>query len=110
MFRSAKLGGFLQRGRQGKRRRQTSVPYPSRRNLSEVFVAGEPTSFVIMHASLMSCYHRIVGFLFGFSLASSFAAYHLLEEYQQASATLQASVETLQNSTEKVGIYQNQLN
>lgn len=45
---------------------------------------------------------RIVGFLFGFSLASSFAAYHLLEEYQQASAALQASVETLQISTEKV--------
>ncbi|KAH8108672.1 hypothetical protein DFH11DRAFT_1066257 [Phellopilus nigrolimitatus] len=44
----------------------------------------------------------IVGFLFGFSLASSFAAYHLLEEYKQASAALQASVLELQTSTEKI--------
>ncbi|KAI5123461.1 hypothetical protein M0805_008831 [Coniferiporia weirii] len=44
----------------------------------------------------------IVGFLLGFSLASSFAAYHLLEEYKQASAALQASVLELQTSTEKV--------
>jgi len=44
----------------------------------------------------------IIGFLFGFSLASSFAAYHLLDEYRQASAALQASVEELQISTEKV--------
>jgi len=47
----------------------------------------------------------IVGFLFGFSLASSFAAYHLLEEYQQASAALQASVDTLQLSTEKISAH-----
>ncbi|KAJ3524611.1 hypothetical protein NMY22_g10923 [Coprinellus aureogranulatus] len=45
---------------------------------------------------------RIVGFLFGFSLASSLAAYHLLEEYQRASAALQASVDELKISTEKV--------
>ena len=45
---------------------------------------------------------RVIGFLFGFSLASSFAAYRLLDEYKQASATLQASVEELQQSTEKV--------
>ena len=43
-----------------------------------------------------------MGFLFGFSLASSYAAYHLLEEYQKASAALQASVEELKLSTEKV--------
>ncbi|KAF8478028.1 hypothetical protein DFH94DRAFT_694230 [Russula ochroleuca] len=36
----------------------------------------------------------VIGFLFGFSLASSFAAYRLLDEYKQASATLQASVST----------------
>ncbi|KIM43163.1 hypothetical protein M413DRAFT_443974 [Hebeloma cylindrosporum] len=47
----------------------------------------------------------IVGFLFGFSLASSFAAYHLLEEYQKASAALQASVEALKVSTEKVSAH-----
>ncbi|KAF9077549.1 hypothetical protein BDP27DRAFT_1413261 [Rhodocollybia butyracea] len=44
----------------------------------------------------------VVGFLFGFSLASSFAAYQLLDEYKQASAALQASVEELKLSTEKV--------
>ncbi|KAF8631787.1 hypothetical protein AX17_005002 [Amanita inopinata Kibby_2008] len=44
----------------------------------------------------------IVGFLFGFSLASSFAAYHLLDEYQQASAALQASIDELKLNTEKV--------
>ncbi|KIK69650.1 hypothetical protein GYMLUDRAFT_66949 [Collybiopsis luxurians FD-317 M1] len=44
----------------------------------------------------------IVGFLFGFSLASSFAAYQLLDEYKQASAALQASVEELRRSTEQV--------
>ncbi|THV05259.1 hypothetical protein K435DRAFT_647551 [Dendrothele bispora CBS 962.96] len=44
----------------------------------------------------------IVGFLFGFSLASSFAAYQLLDEYKMASAALQASVEELRMSTEQV--------
>ncbi len=49
-----------------------------------------------------SKWYSIVGFLFGFSLASSLAAYHLLEEYKLASAALQASVEELQTSTQKV--------
>ncbi|KAJ7601132.1 hypothetical protein C8J56DRAFT_1000075 [Mycena floridula] len=47
----------------------------------------------------------IFGFLFGFSLASSYAAYHLLEEYKLASAALQASVEELKISTEKVSAH-----
>ncbi|KAG2060542.1 hypothetical protein BDR06DRAFT_947879 [Suillus hirtellus] len=47
----------------------------------------------------------IIGFLFGFSLASAFAAYHLLDEYKLASAALQASVEELQASTEKVSAH-----
>ncbi|KAH7885022.1 hypothetical protein F5I97DRAFT_1811316 [Phlebopus sp. FC_14] len=47
----------------------------------------------------------IIGFLFGFSLASAFAAYHLLDEYKAASAALQASVEELQASTEKVSAH-----
>jgi uncharacterized membrane protein len=54
---------------------------------------------------LTGAIHRIVGFLFGFSLASSFAAYHLLDEYKQASAALQASVEELKISTEKVRLW-----
>jgi hypothetical protein len=44
----------------------------------------------------------IVGFLFGFSLAASFAAFQLLDEYKQASAALQSSVEELRINTEKV--------
>ncbi|KAA1469822.1 hypothetical protein DENSPDRAFT_835499 [Dentipellis sp. KUC8613] len=47
----------------------------------------------------------VIGFLFGFSLASSFAAYRLLEEYKLASAALQASVEELQASTEKISAH-----
>ncbi|PIL22399.1 hypothetical protein GSI_15087 [Ganoderma sinense ZZ0214-1] len=47
----------------------------------------------------------VVGFLFGFSLASSLAAYHLLEEYKLASAALQSSVEELQTSTQKVSAH-----
>ncbi|KAI0345980.1 hypothetical protein BDW22DRAFT_1353627 [Trametopsis cervina] len=47
----------------------------------------------------------VTGFLFGFSLASSYAAYYLLDEYKQASAALQASVEELQQSTQKVSAH-----
>ncbi|CUA75084.1 hypothetical protein RSOLAG22IIIB_01725 [Rhizoctonia solani] len=50
----------------------------------------------------MSRLNRIFGFLLGFSLASAYASYYLLEEYQAASAQLQASVEELQASTRKV--------
>lgn len=46
--------------------------------------------------------NSIVGFLAGFSLAASVAAYNLLDEYKLASAALQASVDELQLSTEKV--------
>jgi hypothetical protein len=45
----------------------------------------------------------IVGFLLGFSLASSYAAYRLVDEYKQASVILQASVEELQATTIKAG-------
>ncbi|CAK5270242.1 unnamed protein product [Mycena citricolor] len=44
----------------------------------------------------------IVGFLAGFSLAASLAAYNLLDEYNMASAALQASVDELKLSTEKI--------
>ncbi len=54
----------------------------------------------VLYANM--CRYSVVGFLFGFSLASSLAAYHLLEEYKLASAALQASVEELQTSTQKV--------
>ncbi|KAJ6619450.1 hypothetical protein B0H10DRAFT_1876810 [Mycena sp. CBHHK59/15] len=47
----------------------------------------------------------IVGFLFGFSIAASFAAYNLLDEYNQASVTLQASVEELKLRTEQISAH-----
>jgi hypothetical protein len=43
----------------------------------------------------------VVGFLFGFSLASSYAAYRLVDEYKQASTILQASVEELRATATK---------
>lgn len=58
----------------------------------------------IIFLMLISYQISIIGFLFGFSLASSFAAYHLLDEYQRASAALQTSVEELKISTEKVSV------
>ncbi|KAH6912559.1 hypothetical protein BKA70DRAFT_1264179 [Coprinopsis sp. MPI-PUGE-AT-0042] len=60
------------------------------------------TSTVVQKKPIGGFRGGIVGFLFGFSLASSLAAYHLLDEYQRASAALQASVEELKISTEKV--------
>ncbi|KAG8857324.1 hypothetical protein FRB96_005811 [Tulasnella sp. 330] len=47
----------------------------------------------------------IFGFLLGFSVASAYASYRLLEEYKIASALLQASVEDLQSSTDKVSTH-----
>jgi hypothetical protein len=68
----------------------------------EVSVAGEFNVPFLSFQDLIMFLQRVVGFLFGFSLASSFAAYQLLDEYKQASAALQASVEELKLSTEKV--------
>jgi len=45
----------------------------------------------------------VLGFLLGFSLASTYAAYRLVGEYKQASAVLQTSVEELQAATVKAG-------
>ncbi|KAJ7044055.1 hypothetical protein C8F04DRAFT_1207230 [Mycena alexandri] len=47
----------------------------------------------------------IVGFLAGFSLAASIAAYNLLDEYNMASVALQASVDELKLSTEKISAH-----
>jgi hypothetical protein len=78
--------------------------HPVRGNRSVVYVVGEPQGYTLTPPAVnIPSRVRIVGFLFGFSLASSFAAYRLLDEYKQASVTLQASVEELQQSTEKVG-------
>lgn len=44
----------------------------------------------------------LLGFLFGFSLASALASYHLWEEYKTASALLLLSVQELEGSVAKV--------
>ncbi|KAF9778672.1 hypothetical protein BJ322DRAFT_1091901 [Thelephora terrestris] len=51
----------------------------------------------------------IIGFLLGFSLASTYAAYRLVDEYKQASAILQASVEELQATAVKVSTHLKQI-
>jgi hypothetical protein len=56
----------------------------------------------LINRGLMPVQLSIFGFLVGFSVASGFAAFRLLDEYKQASAALQLSVEELQRSTEKV--------
>lgn len=62
-----------------------------------------PDIYHLEDTNTYTCPTSIIGFLLGFSIASSFAAYHLLEEYRQASAALQTSVDELKLSTEKVG-------
>ncbi|KAF8526143.1 hypothetical protein JB92DRAFT_2700902 [Gautieria morchelliformis] len=47
----------------------------------------------------------VFGFLLGFSVASAFASYHLLDEYKLASNTLQTSVEELQVNIQKVSAH-----
>ncbi len=76
--------------------------YPLPRNPSGRSAEGESFSETLRARMRHSRSQRIVGFLFGFSLASSYAAYHLLDEYKLASAALQASVLELQESTQKV--------
>jgi len=44
----------------------------------------------------------VLGFLFGFGIASAYGYYYLLKEYNAASNLMLASVEELQTSTEKV--------
>ena len=75
---------------------------PARESQLAEYAAGKPSSIPLRSLLLTYWSHvSVIGFLFGFSLASSFAAYRLLDEYKLASATLQASVEELQQSTEK---------
>ncbi|KAF7314187.1 hypothetical protein MKEN_00890900 [Mycena kentingensis (nom. inval.)] len=47
----------------------------------------------------------ILGFLTGFSLAASLAAYNLLDQYNTASAALQASVDELKQSTDQISAH-----
>lgn len=79
---------------------------PVRESRLAEYAAGKP-SIIPLRPLLLTCllHTSVIGFLFGFSLASSFAAYRLLDEYKLASATLQASVVELQQSTEKARHY-----
>ena len=75
---------------------------PARESQLAEYAAGKLSTIPLRSMLLTYWSHvSVIGFLFGFSLASSFAAYRLLDEYKLASATLQASVEELQQSTEK---------
>ena len=85
----------------------TQVQCSRRREQSEASGEGKQPLHITRlpkrsHSLFLITARRIIGFLFGFSLASAFAAYHLLDEYKLASAALQASVQELQTSTEKV--------
>lgn len=67
--------------------------------------AGQYSSFPhssIPAVRLKAYFCSVIGFLLGFSLASTYAAYRLVDEYKQASAILQTSVEELQATTAKV--------
>jgi hypothetical protein len=79
---------------------------PAQKSQSAEFAAGKSSVIHFCSLLLTHLWHiSVIGFLFGFSLASSFTAYRLLDEYKQASVALQASVEELQQSTEKARRY-----
>ncbi|KAJ9116870.1 hypothetical protein QFC22_004527 [Naganishia vaughanmartiniae] len=52
--------------------------------------------------TVMFALFSLLGFFFGFSLASAYASFYLLQEYKLASSLLQGSVEDLQESTSKM--------
>lgn len=61
-------------------------------------VVGSPT----IRRPVGSVRGGVLGFLFGFGIASAYGYYYLLKEYNAASNLMLASVEELQGSTEKV--------
>lgn len=73
---------------------KASVPTPP----SPPIVVGAPT----VRRPVGSVRGGILGFLFGFGIASAYGYYYLLKEYNAASNLMLASVEELQTSTEKV--------
>ncbi|KAF7299080.1 hypothetical protein MIND_00856300 [Mycena indigotica] len=81
-----------------------SRPFSTSRTCREVVVAdvGVPTP---QKKPVGAVRGGIVGFLAGFSLAASVAAYNLLDQYNTASAALQASVDELKQSTEQISTH-----
>lgn len=65
---------------------------------SPPIVVGKPT----IRRPVGSVRGGVLGFLFGFGIASAYGYYYLLKEYNAASNLMLASVEELQGSTEKV--------
>lgn len=67
---------------------------------SAPIVVGSPT----IRRPVGSVRGGVLGFLFGFGIASAYGYYYLLKEYNAASNLMLASVEELQTSTEKVNL------
>src|SRR5258708_16969959 len=73
---------------------------PVRESRLAEYAAGKPSIIPLRPLLLTGLLHtNVIGFLFGFLLAASFAAYRLLVEYKLASATVHAHVFGLQQST-----------
>lgn len=73
---------------------KASIPTPP----APPIVVGTPT----IRRPVGSVRGGVLGFLFGFGIASAYGYYYLLKEYNAASNLMLASVEELQGSTEKV--------
>ncbi|KAJ1041234.1 hypothetical protein NDA10_001235 [Ustilago hordei] len=69
-------------------------------------VVGKPT----IRRPVGSVRGGVLGFLFGFGIASAYGYYYLLKEYNAASNLMLASVEELQTSTEKITGHLQRLN
>ncbi|SNX83562.1 uncharacterized protein MEPE_02269 [Melanopsichium pennsylvanicum] len=81
---------------------KASIPSPP----SAPMVVGAPT----IRRPVGSVRGGVLGFLFGFGIASAYGYYYLLKEYNAASNLMLASVEELQTSTEKITGHLQRLN
>ncbi len=73
---------------------------------SAPIVVGSPT----IRRPVGSVRGGVLGFLFGFGIASAYGYAYLLKEYNAASNLMLASVEELQSSTEKITTHLQRLN
>ncbi|SJX66046.1 uncharacterized protein SRS1_13487 [Sporisorium reilianum f. sp. reilianum] len=81
---------------------KASIPSPPPKPI----VVGSPT----IRRPVASVRGGVLGFLFGFGIASAYGYYYLLKEYNAASNLMLASVEELQSSTEKITGHLQRLN
>ncbi|KIS69768.1 uncharacterized protein UMAG_02290 [Mycosarcoma maydis] len=81
---------------------KASIPTPP----APPIVVGTPT----IRRPVGSVRGGVLGFLFGFGIASAYGYYYLLKEYNAASNLMLASVEELQGSTEKITGHLQRLN